>query len=114
MLLKPMIERRFTLATFALMCLGVSSIALANTGAQGQLKQKFEITDCVLNKDPQSSWYRQEAEVFDITESKKYGATIYVLYFPDSTRRPGQDKYGFFHMPSVDRMSTLVKKGGCT
>lgn len=74
---------------------------------------KFAIGDCILNKDPQSSWYRQEAEVFDITQSKKYGAAIYVLYFPDSTRRSDQDKHGFFHMPSVDRMSTLVKKGGC-
>ena len=74
----------------------------------------FAIGDCILNKDPQSSWYRQEAEVFDITESKKYGSTIYVLYFPDATRRPGQDKYGFFHIPSIKRMTTLVKKGGCT
>lgn len=75
---------------------------------------KFAIDDCILNKDPQSSWYRQEAEVFDVTESKKYGATIYVLYFSGATRRSGQDKYGFFHIPSVDRMTTLVKKGGCS
>jgi hypothetical protein len=75
---------------------------------------KFAIDDCILNKDPQSSWYRQEAEVFDVTESKKYGATIYVLYFSEAIRRSGQDKYGFFHIPSVDRMATLVKKGGCS
>ena len=44
--------------------------------------QKYALNDCIMNINPDHSWYKQEALVMDIVESQALGTTAYVLYFP--------------------------------
>ena len=81
-------------------------------GSEKTAEPKFRVGDCILNIEPKMSWYKKEAEVFDISQSSRYNAQVYVLYM----RRPFHDEhtYGFYNIADVDETSMKVGEAPCS
>ena len=80
--------------------------------------QKYALDDCIMNTNPDHSWYKQEALVQDIVDSQRFGAKAYVLYFPHlkhSTDEIDQRRrdIGFFMMPAVNRDTVKISRQAC-
>jgi hypothetical protein len=80
--------------------------------------QKYALNDCIMNINPDHSWYKEEALVLDIVDSKNFGFTVYVLYFPHrkpSAAKPSQlgSSTGFFDIPTINRYTVKLDSGAC-
>ena len=80
--------------------------------------QNYALGDCIMNTNPDHSWYKQEALVLDIVDSQKYGYAVYVLYFPHrkpSAAKPSQlgSSTGFFDIPVVNLHTVKIDSQAC-
>lgn len=90
----------------------LTTTALASeTESKKSAAPKFQVGDCILNIEPKMSWYKREVEVFDISQSSRYKAQVYVLYM----KRQFHDvhTYGFYDIAPVDRTSVKVGEAPC-
>ena len=80
--------------------------------------QKYALNDCIMNINPDHSWYKQEALVMDIVDSQLQGTTAYVLYFPHQKHSNAEidqrrNDIGFFSIYGVDRATVKVSEQAC-
>lgn len=80
--------------------------------------QNYALDDCIMNTNPDHSWYREEALVLDIVDSQNYGYAVYVLYFPHrqpSAAKPSQlgSSTGFFDIPVVNLHTVKIDSQAC-
>ena len=80
--------------------------------------QKYALNDCIMNINPDQSWYKEVALVLDIVDSQNFGYTVYVLYFPHrqpSSAKPSQlgSSTGFFDIPFVNLHTVKIDSQAC-
>ena len=80
--------------------------------------QKYALNDCIMNTNPDHSWYKEEALVLDIVDSQNFGYTVYVLYFPHrqpSAAKPSQlgSSTGFFDIPFLNLHTAKIDSQAC-
>jgi len=80
--------------------------------------QNYALGDCIMNTNPDHSWYKQEALVQDIVDSQLYGTKAYVLYFPHLKHSideidQGRRDIGFFRIPAVNRDTVKISRQAC-
>lgn len=90
-----------TLATFS-----ATGVVASETESEKPAEPKFQIGDCVLNTNPNHSWYSKEAEVFDIYQSSRYKAQMYILYL--RTKFMDTHTYGFYDTWVIDKNAVKV------
>ena len=78
----------------------------SDTESEKPAEPKFEIGDCILNTNPNHSWYSKEAEVFDIYQSSRYEAQMYILYL--RTKFMDTHTYGFYDTWVIDKNAVKV------
>jgi len=102
-----------TLAAFIFTLAPVlATTALASdTEPEKPAEPKFEIGDCVVNTNPNHSWYSKEAEVFDIYQSSRYEAQMYILYL--RTKFMDTHTYGFYDTWVIDKNAVKVGTKPC-
>ena len=90
-----------TLATFS-----ATGVVASEAESEKPAEPKFEIGDCILNTNPNHSWYSKEAEVFDIYQSSRYEAQMYILYL--RTKFMDTHTYGFYDTWVIDKNAVKV------
>ena len=95
----------------ALVTFSATGVVASETESEKPAEPKFQVGDCILNIEPKMSWYKREVEVFDISQSSRYKAQVYVLYM----KRQFHDvhTYGFYDIAPVDSASVKVGEAPC-
>jgi hypothetical protein len=80
--------------------------------------QNYALGDCIMNTNPDHSWYKQEALVMDIVDSQLRGTTEYVLYFPHQKHSNAEidqrrNDIGFFSIYFVNLSTVKVSDLAC-
>ena len=80
--------------------------------------QNYALGDCIMNTNPDHSWYKEEALVMDIVDSQLRGTTEYVLYFPHQKHSNAEidqrrNDIGFFSIYFVNLSTVKVSDLAC-